>query len=219
MNGIHDMGGMHGFGPVVRERDEPPFHAAWEGRLYAAYRALTYAGAVQIDRFRYAQERLPAEYYLRASYYERWLSAAELMLLEKGVVGTDELSAGRSLRPAVPAPGRVMRMEDVNYAFARGSFGRPVVREALFASGDRVRARNIHPWGHTRLPRYVRSRVGIVEAVRGFHTYADSIASGAGEDPQWLYTVVFDGQELWGCDTEPGVSISVDAFEPYLERC
>lgn len=218
MNGVHDMGGMHGFGPVVPESSEPAFHAPWEGRLYAAYRALSYAGAVQIDQFRYAQERAPAEFYLRASYYERWLYAVERMLIEKGVVGSDELAAARSLRKADPPLPRVMRMEDVNYAFARGSFGRPVEREALFAPGDRVRARNINPSGHTRLPRYVRNHAGTVEAVRGFHTYADSVVGGKGEDPQWLYTVVFDGRELWGSDAEAGVRISVEAFEPYLER-
>ena len=99
----------------------------------------------------------------------------------------------------------------------RGSFGRPAPAPARFAAGDRVRAKNIHPTTHTRLPRYARGHVGVVESVRGCHVFPDSVAIGQGENPQWLYTVCFDGRELWGADADPTVKVSIEAFEPYLE--
>lgn len=217
MNGIHDMGGMHGFGPVIPERDEPPFHATWEGRVQGIMRSLLYAGAFHVDEFRAAQELVPPPQYLRISYYERWLVSILHNLVEKGYVDERELMSGHAHRPG-RAVRRVLRMADVEAAFARGSFGRPVSRLASFLPGDRVRARMITPVGHTRLPRYARNHVGTVEAVRGFHTFPDSIAAGLGEDPQWMYTVVFDARELWGEGADSMLQVSIEAFEPYLEK-
>jgi nitrile hydratase len=216
MNGVHDMGGMHGFGKVEPSRDEPPFHAGWEGRVLAMQRAMTFTGAWTIDMSRDAQERLPAQVYLSASYYQRWALGLERNALEQGLIDADEIAAGRALRPGKPVK-RTMTKDEIGAAFTRDSFGRPANREARFTSGDRVRAKNINPPTHTRLPRYARGRVGVVEAVRGCHVFPDSVTTGGGEDPQWLYTVVFESRELWGENADPTLKVSVEAFEPYLE--
>lgn len=216
MNGVHDMGGMHGFGKVEPEPNEPPFHAGWEGRVLAMQRALRATGAWNIDMSRDAQERLPAEIYLSVSYYHRWALGMERNALEQGLIDADEIAAGHALRPGKPLKG-AMTKDAIAGAFTRGSFGRSTSRGARFKAGDRVRARNINPPSHTRLPRYARGRVGVVEAVRGCHVFPDSAAAGAGENPQWLYTVVFQGRELWGENADPTLKVSVEAFEPYLE--
>ncbi len=216
MNGVHDMGGMHGFGKVAPEPNEPPFHAGWEGRVLAMQRALRATGAWNIDMSRDAQERLPAEVYLSVSYYHRWALGMERNALERGLIDAEEIAAGHALRPGQPLKG-VMTKDAIGGAFTRGSFSRPPTRDARFKGGDRVRAKNINPSSHTRLPRYARGRVGVVEAVRGCHVFPDSAATGAGENPQWLYTVVFAGRELWGEHADPTLKVSVEAFEPYLE--
>ena len=216
MNGVHDMGGMQGYGQVEPEPDEPQFHADWEKRVLAMQRALRSTGAWNIDMSRDALERLPARVYLAVSYYERWVLGMESNARDKGLIDGDELAAGRALRPG-RVPARAMTQNDIGQVFARGSFSRPPARPARFEAGDRVRTRNIHPPTHTRLPRYARDREGVVEAVRGCHVFPDSVTTGAGENPQWLYTVVFAGRELWGADADPALTVSVEAFEPYLE--
>jgi nitrile hydratase len=216
MNGVHDMGGLHGFGKVEPEKDEPPFHAPWEGRVLALQRALAFTGAWNIDMSRAAQERLPARVYLSVSYYHRWLLGIERNALEKGLVDADELAAGHALRAGQPVP-RTMTKDTIGTAFTRGSFSRPTSRVARFKPGDRVRTKNVNPPSHTRLPRYARGRVGVVEAVRGCHVFPDSVTTGRGEDPQWLYTVVFEARELWGEHADPALKVSVEAFEPYLQ--
>jgi nitrile hydratase len=216
MNGVHDMGGMHGFGKVEPEADEPPFHDGWEGRVLAMQRAMTFTGAWNIDMSRAAQERLPAEVYLSVSYYRRWALGIERNVVERGLVDADEIAAGRMLRPGKPVK-RVMTKDAIGRAFTRGSFSRPISTDARFKPGDRVRAKNINPPSHTRLPRYARGHVGVVEAVRGCHVFPDSVTTGGGENPQWLYTVVFEGHELWGETADPTLKVSIEAFEPYLE--
>jgi nitrile hydratase len=216
MDGIHDLGGMDGFGRVDAEPDEPVFHAPWEGRVMAMQRAMMYAGAWNIDMLRYAQERLPPRVYLGASYYERWALATECSLVERGYGGGDELAAGHALRPGKPLARKLMPAM-VAGGLIRGGYARPAPRPARFALGERVRAKNIHPPTHTRLPRYVRGHVGTVERVHGCHVFPDTAAIDRGENPQWLYTVCFDGPELWGPDSDPTVSVSIEAFEPYLE--
>jgi nitrile hydratase len=218
MDGIHDMGGMDGFGPVVPEPNEPVFHAPWEGRVLALQRAMGYARAWNTDMSRYAQERLPPQVYLSVSYYKRWALGMEMNVLERGLADAEELAAGHALRPGKPLP-RKLTPDRVEAAFRRGSFERPTNRPALFKVGDRVRARNIHPPGHTRLPRYVRGHVGEVVLVHGCHVFPDTVALDLeAEEPQWLYTVRFEGRDLWGPDADPTVKVSVDAFEPYLEK-
>ncbi len=217
MDGIHDMGGMHGFGKVEPEPNEPVFHAPWEGRTYAINRALGYTGIWTIDETRAGIERLPPEVYLGSSYYRKWELRLENLLVEKGLADADEIASGHALRPG-KALKRTMKAADVANALSRGSFARPAQGSARFKAGDKVRTKNIHPATHTRLPRYARGKVGVVEAIRGCHVYPDSVAIGQGENPQWLYTVLFDGHELWGEASDPSLKVSIEAFEPYLEH-
>jgi hypothetical protein len=198
VNGAHDMGGAHGFGPVVAEPDEPVFHAGWEGRVFALTLALGAGGKWNIDASRFAREDRPPADYLDKTYYELWLAGIERLLADRGY------------------PERVLAAADVEATLGRGGPAeREAPRAARFAVGDRVRTRNTHPHGHTRLPRYARGRVGTIELVHGTHVFPDSNARFAGEDPQWLYSVRFTARELWGADTPD--SVSIDAFEPYLE--
>lgn len=217
MNGVHDMGGMDGFGKVEAEPNEPTFHEEWEGRVMAMNRAMGAAGAFNIDMGRYARERIPPHIYLASSYYEKWMWGLEKLLIERGLIDPEEVEAGRALKPGKPVKRKFTEAE-VERVMTRGSFGRPAQAPAQFKIGDRVRAKNIHPPAHTRLPRYVRGHVGTIELIHGCHVFPDSAALDLGEDPQWLYTVRFEGRELWGPDADPTVKVSIDAFEPYLER-
>ena len=222
MNGTHDMGGMHGFGPVVREENEPAFHGDWEKRVYGIMRAAMANGLYNIDEMRHGIERMPPADYLASSYYARWLASAERLLAEKGVISPDELEARVALlreRPDAPLP----RHEDPQFVAAmrarlsaRPSYERegPAPR---FAVGDRVRTRNVHPIGHTRLPRYARGKRGVIHQCRGAHVFPDAHAHGQGEQPQPLYSVRFDGRELWGDSAEAGQRLYLDLWESYLE--
>ena len=216
MDGIHDMGGMDGFGKIEPEANEPPFHAAWEGRVMALQRAMSFAGAWHIDHARYAQERLPPLTYLSSSYYRKWELAMETNVLERGLASAEELQAGHALAPG-KALKRKMTTVDIPARLTRGSFFRPEQAPARFKPGDRVRTKNMHPLTHTRLPRYARDMIGVVERCHGCHMFPDSVALDRGDDPQWLYTVVFDGRELWGGDADPTLKVSIEAFEPYLD--
>ena len=216
MDGIHDMGGMHGFGKIESEKNEPVFHAAWEGRCQALNRAMSAIGAWTIDEGRAGIEELPPDVYLASSYYGKWALRLHNMVVARGLAGADELAAGRALREGKPL-SRKLTAADVLSTLTRSSFGRPAPSRARFAIGDRVRTKNIHPATHTRLPRYARGHVGVVEAIRGCHVFPDSTAVGGGENPQWLYTVVFDARELFGEAADPTLKVSIEAFEPYLE--
>jgi nitrile hydratase beta subunit len=216
VNGIHDLGGMQGFGPVEPEPNEPPFHSRWEARSLALNRAMSYAKVWTIDRSRATIEELPALDYLRMSYYEKWAARLEKLVLEYGLVGADEFAAGHSLRPGIALP-RTLTAAEVSTALTRGSYARPATTPARFKVGDRVRTHNMHPKTHTRLPRYARGRAGVIEAVRGYQVFPDTAAIGQGENPQWLYTVRFEGRELWGESADPTLKVSIEAWEPYLE--
>lgn len=217
MDGIHDMGGMDGFGKVESEPNEPVFHASWEGRVLAMNRAIGASGTWNIDMGRYGIELLAPHVYLTSSYYKRWFLRLEQMLVQHGLVEADEIASGRALRSGKAMHRGTFTMADVERILQRGSFGRPAPAGARFKIADRVRARNIHPRTHTRLPRYVRGHVGVIDRVHGAHVFPDSAVLGA-DDPQWLYTVCFDSQELWGADADPTVKVSIDAFEPHLEQ-
>jgi nitrile hydratase len=217
MNGVHDMGGMDGFGKVEVESNEPTFHEKWEGRVLAMVRAMGAAGAFNIDTSRFYRETLPPDIYLTSSYYRKWLLGLEDNLAAKGFVTASELAAGHATGPAKPVKNGKFRLEDVERIMVRGQFERKPQAPAKFKRGDRVRAKNMHPATHTRLPRYARGHVGMVERILGCQVFPDSAAMELGENPQWLYNVVFDGVELWGPDADPTAKISIDAFEPYLE--
>jgi nitrile hydratase subunit beta len=216
MDGIHDMGGMHGFGKVEPELNEPVFHAAWEAQCLAINRSMSYAGAFNIDQSRAAIEELPPDVYLTSSYYRKWALRLENLLVKLGLADAEEIASGHASHPG-KALKRKLNAADVPASLTRGSYARPATVPARFAPGDRVRTKNIHPSTHTRLPRYARGRTGVIEALRGCHVFPDSAALGKGENPQWLYTVLFEGRELWGDGAEPSLKISIEAFEPYLE--
>jgi nitrile hydratase len=214
MNGIHDMGGMDGFGSIEAERDEPPFHERWEGRVLAMARAMGHTRVWNIDMGRASLEALPPETYLHASYYERWALGLENRLLAHGLVKNEELAAGHARHHGKTLDA--MTPSEANRATVRGNYERVPQAPARFRIGDRVRAANINPTTHTRLPRYVRGHAGIIEAVRGCHAFPDEEALGKGGHPRWLYSVAFEARELWGEETQPGLKISIDAWEPYL---
>ena len=218
MNGVHDMGGMDGFGKVEPEPNEPVFHARWEGRLMAMNRAMGALGHWNIDIGRYGIEVLPPHVYLSSSYYRRWYFRTANLVVQRGLAGADEVEAGHALRTDGAREKKKFSPADVERVSRRGSFGRTPAAPARFAIGERVRAINTHPKSHTRLPRYVRGHVGVIERVHGAHVFPDALVAGRGEEPQWLYTVRFDSRELWGPDADPTVRISIDAFEPYLEH-
>lgn len=211
-----DLGGTTGHGPIaVDEPEDERFHAPWEARVLALTLAMGATGLWNIDISRAARESLPA--YARLTYYEIWFEALLKLLAAHRLVGAGELRAGRSLHPARAVP-RVLRAADVPGVLARGSpTERPAGTAARFAVGDAVRMFAGEVPHHTRLPRYVRGRCGVVERVHGAHVFADAHATGRGEMPHWLYTVAFDAQALWP-DAARGVRVSVDAWEPYMER-
>jgi nitrile hydratase len=210
MNGVHDMGGMDGFGAVAIEINEPVFHAEWEKRMFAI--AMTLTGHprglnVSVDEFRHAIERIPAPRYLASSHYEHWLDALLTLLAEHGVVGREELSSRGTdpIDPALPAnhfDGKVASSKRVR---------------ARFREGDRVIARNINPTGHTRLPRYVRGKHGVIHCDWGVYVFADSNAHHAGDHSQHVYSVVFDARELWGKDAPRRDKLHIDLWDEYLE--
>lgn len=217
MNGIHDLGGMTCFGPVRREKDEPVFHADWERRVFAMnLAALAFFGPV--DRARHAIERMDPVEYLSTSYYEHWLEALVTLAKDLGYVTDAEIASGRGsvLKPTpFPAPNA----EQVEGLVRQGM---PATRDdgrmkPAFGVGDAVRARNIEVTGHTRVPRYVRGRAGVVVAFRGSHVFPDTAAHDRGENAQPLYTVRFEANELWGENVARRDCVYIDLWEDYLE--
>ena len=213
MDGAHDMGGAKGFGPVVSEPNEPVFHGDWERRAFALTVAMARPGGWNIDMSRFARENRPPEDYLSKSYFQIWMAGLETLMVERGLVTREEIEAGKVLSP--PKPGVVpIAPNEVTPAIRRGGpTEREAKRPAMFAVGETVRMKDIHPVTHTRLPQYVRGHLGTIELNHGCHVFPDTNSLGKGEDPQWLYTVRFDGPELWGKDADPTLSVSVDAWE------
>jgi nitrile hydratase len=214
MNGIHDMGGMHGFGPVEPEAQEPVFHAEWEGRVYAMNAALGAWRKWNLDSWRHDIELLPPEQYLR-SYYERWLLAMEKRIVRHGMVSSEELASGKpgaesaKLTPALTAE-RIQLNRRI--PAAKDDSVRP-----RFSIGQQVRARNIQPTGHTRLPRYVRGKTGRIDRDHGVYVFPDTNAHGQGEQRQHVYSVRFTARELWGESASPIDSVYLDLWDDYLE--
>jgi nitrile hydratase subunit beta len=234
VNGIHDMGGMHGFGPVVRERDEPVFHGEWERRTFAILLAMMGRRAFNVDEFRRTIEQMPPLQYLGASYYERWLHACESLLIEKGVVERVEidvvmaaLRAGASpptapaCTPDHPAPEMGRDANSAAPSMNPGGDARSLRHDQSFRprfkAGDRVIARNLNPEGHTRIPRYVRGHHGVVHRDWGVFVFPDTHAHGLGAKPQHCYCVQFTAGELWGGDQPAGDRVYVDLWEDYLD--
>jgi nitrile hydratase beta subunit len=218
MNGAQDLGGMMGFGPIARESEDCLFHADWEKRAMGLTISMGATGSWTIDASRYARESLDPSDYLSSSYYEIWIKALERLAVAQGLITEEETSLGKSLQAPAPVK-RVLRRDEVPAVLARGTpCDRPPVGAAAFTPGDWVRTRNINQRGHTRLPRYARAKKGAIERVHGAFVFPDSNAHGAGEQPQWVYTVRFSARELWGEAADSGHFVSIDAWESYLER-
>lgn len=220
MNGVHDLGGMQGFGPVrpEPESEEPVFHEEWEGRVYAMVRLIGSLELWNLEMTRHTRESLPPAEYLAYSYYEIWFAALRKQLVESGLVSEEELRTGRASSAVSGAIlERVMRAEQVRAKpFMITSYCRPAPGPASFVPGDRVRARNRHPRGHTREPRYVRGHVGTIDAHYGSQVYPDLSADGVDEG-RHLYCVRFAARELWGESADVNSVVYVDLWEEYLE--
>lgn len=216
MNGPHDIGGQHGFDPVVPEDETDRFHADWEKRVLGLTLACGALGYWNIDASRHARESLPHAVYYNASYYEIWLRALEDLLQGAGEVSAAELATGDVHAPGRRVDRRLSSGSVEKVLAAGGPADRPGPA-ARFGLGDTVRTLNHQPAHHTRLPGYARGRTGEVIAVHGAHVFPDTNARFLGEDPKPLYTVKFTATELYGPDADPGLSVSIEAWEPYLE--
>jgi nitrile hydratase len=206
MDGIHDLGGMSGFGPVEIERNEPTFHEPWEARAFALNTLGIRLGAYNVHEYRHAVERIDPARYLAASYYERWFTAVATLLVEKGVVTRAELEAraGGGFPLARPA-AHVRPIRVTPSALPR------------FAKGDAVRVRDIHPAGHTRVPRYVRGKRGVVVRASRAFEFPDLAGHALPAHLEHAYHVEFDARELWSDAAESGGTVVVDLWESYLE--
>ena len=222
MNGVHDLGGMHGFGPVEREENEPVFHAPWEGHVYAIVRAARAQHLYNIDQSRWAIERMPAADYLASSYYERWLASLETNLVDAGVLSPGEVDArAEQLRhdPETPVPVRrdPALVERVIRSRMQPLPPIAVPAETRFKVGDTVVTRKTQSRTHTRLPRFARGRRGVIDHVFGLQTLPDAAALGQEGVEEVLYGVRFSAQELWGESAESNEQVYLDLWESYLQ--
>lgn len=217
MNGVHDMGGMHGMGPVPYERDEPVFHAPWEARVYALDVAMRAWRRWNIDAGRYEIELIPPAEYLRMTYYERWFVRLVELLVKRELVTREEIDTGTPA-PAARREKPALTAERVASMVRNGAIAsRDVPVAPRFAVHQRVRARTINPAGHTRLPRYVRGRTGTIERDHGVYVFPDTNALFLGENPQHVYSVRFAARELWGEQAPPRDAVYLDLWDDYLE--
>lgn len=219
MNGIHDMGGMHGMGPVTAEINEPVFHERWEARVYVLTRAIGAWRKWNIDTGRFYIERIPPADYLRMSYYEKWFTRMVELLVKTGLVSAHEIETG------APDPGSAKLSPPLHadrvpvMALNRNieSSQEPSVRPQ-FKTGQTVRTRNVNPTGHTRLPRYARGKTGRIDRDHGVYNFPDTSADGRGPKRQHVYSVRFAARELWGENASPRDSVYLDLWDDYLER-
>lgn len=215
MNGAHDLGGMQGFGPVNPEENEPVFHAEWERRAFAITLAAGSLGKWNIDQSRYAREKQPPAEYLATSYYEHWLYGLERLLVERGLLTAEELKSGKA---AGPTKEKATDVERMAASIRRGGAHRIASdMPATFKAGDKVRVRNHHPIGHTRAPRYIRGREGVIDRDHGVFVFADSSGSDKGPKPQHCYVVRFTAQELWGPEANPRDVLLIDLWDDHLD--
>lgn len=217
MNGVHDLGGMQDMGPVQAEKNEPVFHEPWQGRAFAVTRAMGAWRKWNLDASRYQREQIAPVDYFRLSYYERWIVALVELMLKTGMVTQAELESGK------PEPGSTklnpaFTAEKVPILTRKGvPASRDVAVTPRFHAGERVRARNINPVTHTRLPRYARGKTGTVHSDHGVFLFPDTNALFLGEKPQHVYSVRFAARELWGEQASPQDSVYIDLWDDYLE--
>ena len=222
MNGVHDMGGMQAFGPIVREHNEPYFHEQWEERVFGLFFGCFAGGHFNVDMLRAAIERMPGEAYLRTSYYEHWFHAIEHLLLVNGTLTREAIEQAcrqGGTGGAEPAPPRnALPVEMVDGLIRTGASTR--MQEDIaprFKAGDAILARNHNPVTHTRIPRYIKGRRGVVQCDHGVFSFNDTVAHGLGHEPQHVYSVRFMARELWGEQANERDSVCIDLFESYME--
>ena len=233
MDGIHDLGGKHGYGAVVSQnqkkenqeyKDEVAFSQRWQAAVFAMLRAIGAADITQnTDQFRHAVERITPSCYLTDGYYGRWLGAIETLLVEAGELTQAQISARvEALGYAVTAPiaARPSPTPDqfLDPLQRQSTAARSTNTTPLFQVGDQVVTSSSASLGHTRLPAYARGVKGVVVSWHNSWVFPDTNAHGQGEQPQHLYTVEFDGVSLWGDLAEPNTMTLIDLFEPYLEK-
>lgn len=220
MNSIHDMGGMHGFGEIPYEENEPVFHAPWEGRVYAM---AMYTPKGVPGGFRYMIEKMEPTAYLAASYYEKWMHARTQGLIESGDITQTELDEkiayfrenSEARPPVVNDPERVAKALKSMYKTLPPDPAQP--DPPKFKIGDEIRAKNMHPIGHTRLPRYCRGKAGIIDFVYDYWRVDDTPPAGEDHAIEPLYRIKFEAKTLWGEEAEPNQVLYIDMFESYLE--
>jgi nitrile hydratase beta subunit len=229
MNSIHDMGGMHGFGKIQYLAEEPPFREQWEARMFALLATVTGVSLMNVEEWRHGMERMSPAEYLTASYYEHWLHSVVDLLDQKGILSITDLEEkmARMKRrhrthdepdKRESSASAMLRREMVSGALARGQSTRAdVAIEPRFTLGQQVRAKNLQPPGHTRLVRYVRGKVGVVEQDFGVFTLPDTMAHGNIPTPQHVYSIAFTSEELWGPMANPRDSYRVGLWEDYLD--
>jgi nitrile hydratase subunit beta len=217
MNGVHDMGGMQDMGPIRQEKNEPVFHARWEGRIYALNMALGAWGKWTLDAARHANDSLPPADYLAMSYYQKWYVRMLAQLVQAGMVTPGELETGRPARGTAKSIPPLTADKVASVIAIGASKKRNVAATPLFKVGQQVRARNLNLPTHTRLPRYARGKVGIVERDQGVFVFPDTNAHGLGEKPQHVYSVRFTAPELWGDQARPRDAVYIDMWDDYLE--
>ncbi len=215
MDGIHDMGGMHGFGTIPYEKDQPTFHHDWERRVWGLKFGSTVPDWVNLDYARHSLERMPPDLYVSYSYFERFLYAITTTLLSGRFITLEEVQNGKATSGSAPRTDAA-GPESVD-PYSHPGFRRDIDAEPLFKIGDRVRTENLHPSGHTRLPRYARDKVGQIHLHHGAHVLPDTNAHGQGESPTHLYTVAFSARDLWGAEAAAKDKVFLDIQECHLE--
>lgn len=220
MDGIHDLGGVDGFGSVPAIGDDATFHDQWEGRAHAMLVTLLARGVFNTDEFRHARERVDPHYYLQIPYYELVLAGIEKLLLEEGVVDADELERRVAEQAAdnreLSTRSDPELVADVRELVYEAGPREVAEREPAFDAGDRVVVRNDHPLGHTRAPRYARRATGVVQQHFGTYRLPDASAHGQSAAHP-MYNVRFDATELWGDRGNEADAVRLDLWEPYLE--
>lgn len=218
MNGIHDMGGMQDMGPIRHEKNEPVFHATWEGRVFVMFLAAGAWRKWNLDAFRHTREFLPPKEYLSTGYFEQWFSGLRDLAVRRGLVTAAEIESGKPAAGAAKVTPLLTPDKITPVALAdRIHAQREVAVAAKFQPGQQVRARVINPVGHTRLPRYARGKTGVIERDHGVFVFPDTNAHFQGEKPQHVYSVRFAARELWGDAAKPQDAVYLDMWDDYLE--
>jgi nitrile hydratase len=225
VNGVHDLGGLEGLGPINPTPEEPVWHSEWEKSAFSMFLPFVFTG-LTLDQFRHGIEKLHPVEYLAGRYYEHWIHTVEQNFIDKGIISHEELEERtRKYLENPDAPMPQGPAEDPGDTFIQiyktgaSTLREDAGKEAQFAAGDRVRVKNVNPSGHTRCARYLRGKEGVVTEVYGAFVFPDTNAHEQGENPERVYNVEFESGHVWGTGTNgENHKIRFDLWEPYLER-